>query len=401
MVEGELLAAREAARRLGVKPETLYAYVSRGLIAPRRRRGRESYFAVGDLDALLARGRRRREAEVRVASALTLIRPDGHFYRGRDARELAVEPFEQTAEWLWGEAIEETGWQAEPAAVAAAVRAQKALPRTALPLERMPLIVAAAAAVDDLRFEASPEAARTIGRRLLPTLAAALPSAREAADPRRAVREGGGFAASLWSRLSPKRPTRRQLDVVNAALVLLADHELSASALAARVAASTRANPYAVVTAGLGVLQGPFHGGTSLWVEDLLAEVAESGDPEAALGARRRFRERIFGFGHRLYPDGDPRGRFLLERLDAVVPAARWRVVAEVMHLAAERELPPPTVDFALAALVYGLGLRRGSGEALFAIARTAGWLAHAIEEYANEAKVVRLRAVYVGPEPG
>src|SRR3954452_6828696 len=133
--EGDLLSAREAAARLGVQPETLYAYVSRGFIASRRvGPRRQSFFAAADLERLLVRGRRRRDAEVPIASALTLIREDGHAYRGRPALGLARRwSFERTAEWLWGAGEGPPPvWAAEPAALTAAREAQRALPAAAL-----------------------------------------------------------------------------------------------------------------------------------------------------------------------------------------------------------------------------------------------------------------------------
>jgi citrate synthase len=183
--------------------------------------------------------------------------------------------------------------------------------------------------------------------------------------------------------------------------VLLADHELAASALAARIAASVRAHPYAVVSAGLGAIQGPLHGASSLWVEDVFAEAESYGGGERALARRLRRGEQALGFGHALYRDGgDPRAGLLLELLaDAYTGNPRLADV-ETLRRAAERHgLPPPNVDFALGAFAHVAGLVRGAGEAIFALARTAGWIAHAIEEY-ERAEPYRLRAVYRGPEP-
>src|SRR5919108_3918372 len=162
MNDPRLLSARAAAARLGVKLETLYAYVSRGLIEPRRRAGRrESLFAAEDVERLRAGGRRRVEHELAVESALTLIRPDGHFYRGLPALELATAwSFEQTAEWLWsGARVDEPVWEPVAGAVDSSVAAQATLPAPALPLERLAVAAAAAALADDFRFETTPQSA--------------------------------------------------------------------------------------------------------------------------------------------------------------------------------------------------------------------------------------------------
>jgi citrate synthase len=173
-------------------------------------------------------------------------------------------------------------------------------------------------------------------------------------------------------------------------LVVLADHELAASTLAARIAASTRADPYEVVLAGMAVVSGPLHGGANVLAHRLLL-AAESG-PEAALAEQLRTIGGLAGFGHPIHRSGDPRSALLL---DAVEPLAgrRWRLVETVMALAAARAPVAPNVDFALGAMAYAAGLPVGATEAVFAVARTAGWLAHAMEEYAEPPLRFRPRA--------
>jgi citrate synthase len=183
--------------------------------------------------------------------------------------------------------------------------------------------------------------------------------------------------------------------------VLLADHELAASTVAARVAASVRADPYAVASAGLAAVSGTLHGGASLGIEALLAEIDRPDRAPSVLGARLRRGERLRGFGHRLYPDGDPRARVLLARLrDTAGGSPGMDAVEALLETAGRRGLPEPNVDLALAALAHVTGMTRGAGEAIFAIARTAGWIAHALEEYDRNTPI-RPRAVYTGPTPG
>ncbi len=170
-----------------------------------------------------------------------------------------------------------------------------------------------------------------------------------------------------------------------------------------------RADPYAVALAGLGVLSGAEHGGASLAVETLLAGIDRPEGAAHAVGDRLRRGERVPGLGHPLYPDGDPRAALLLERLREVAAGpgqrggggtARLAVVDAVLAAVGRRRLPPPSADYALAALAHVTGMTRGAGEAVFAVGRVAGWLAHAIEEYGRRAPI-RPRAAYTGPDLG
>ncbi len=409
MTRGERLTAAEAAARLGVKPATLYAYVSRGLLGRERSPGRRtSTFDPAEVERLTRRrsGRRGRRpaGELVVESALTAIEGGALWYRGLPVTELAAtRTFEEVAEWLWrGRFPEPTRWRAGPAALAAGRRAQAALPEGALPLERLQVIAAALAAGDDLRLELHPDAVAAAGRALIAGLAGCLPRLGRPPAP------DAGLAARLWSCLSPLEPGPAMLAVLDAALVLLADHELAASTVAARVAASVRADPYAVAAAGLATLSGSLHGGASLAVEALLAEIEQPGlalrqakmRAGRVLGERLRRGERLRGLGHPLYPDGDPRAAHLLARLRrAAGGSPRLAVVEALLDATRRRGLPPPNVDLALAALGHVAEMTRGSGEAIFAVARVAGWLAHALEEY-DRAIPIRLRAVYTGPPP-
>jgi citrate synthase len=409
MTRGDRLTTAQAAARLGVKPATLYAYVSRGLLGRERSPGRRtSTFDPAEVERLTRRrsGRRGRRpaGELVVESALTAIEGGALWYRGLPVTELAAtRTFEEVAEWLWrGRFPEPTRWRAGPAALAAGRRAQAALPEGALPLERLQVIAAALAAGDDLRLELHPDAVAAAGRALIAGLAGCLPRLGRPPAP------NAGIAARLWSCLSPLEPGPALLAVLDAALVLLADHELAASTVAARVAASVRADPYAVAAAGLATLSGSLHGGASLAVEALLAEIEQPGlalrqakmRAGRVLGERLRRGEQLRGLGHPLYPDGDPRAAHLLARLRrAAGGSPRLAVVEALLDATRRRGLPPPNVDLALAALGHVAEMTRGSGEAIFAVARVAGWLAHALEEY-DRAIPIRLRAVYTGPPP-
>jgi citrate synthase len=418
----ERLSTAEAAERLGVKPATLYAYVSRGLLGRERSAdGRTSTFDPAEIDRLARPGRARRgrrpAAELLVPSALTAIDRGLPWYRGLAVPELAgTRSFEEVAEWLWNARFPDPvpAWRASQPALDAGRQAQAALPHGALPLERIRVIAAALPAGDELRLELRPAAVTAAGRSLVAGLVDCLPrraprppgrrGQREARTPGRPGRpppDAGPIAARLWMGLSPLDPEPELVRVVDAALVLLADHELAASTLAARVAASVRADPYAVASAGLAVVSGSLHGGASLGIEALLDEIDRPDQAASVVGTRLRRGERLRGFGHRLYPDGDPRAATLLARLRATADSSpRMEVVDSLLQAARRRGLPEPNVDLALAALAHVTGMTHGAGEAIFATARTAGWIAHALEEYERNAPI-RPRAVYIGPPPG
>jgi len=180
-------------------------------------------------------------------------------------------------------------------------------------------------------------------------------------------------------------------DLIRRALVLCADHELNASAFAVRVVASTGAALPACLLAGLAALSGPLHGGMTERVAALLAEPGMKADPAGALAARLDRGERLPGFGHRLYPAGDPRATALLAALD---PGPWWQSV-----FAAAEELTGlrPNIDAALVALERTLRLPEGAALAIFATGRTAGWIAHALEQR-QDGRLIRPRASYAGP---
>ncbi|MEU9386071.1 citrate/2-methylcitrate synthase, partial [Streptomyces sp. NPDC048279] len=260
------LTTKETAELLGVKPETVYAYVSRGQLSSRRAPGgRASTFDAGEVEALAQRNRRDAVGtpgsggELSVRTRITLIEKDRYFFRGVDAAELAVRhSYEEVAEWLWtGRMTPGATLTAPKATVAAARRAVDALPEHTSPTDRLRVATIASAAEDPLRFDLSEDAVLGTARVLIPTLVAALPVQREGRP------DDGPLAHRLWRRLTGVDPGDAALRVLDTALALLVDHDLAASTLAVRLAASARAHAYAAVSAGLGVLEGPLHGASS------------------------------------------------------------------------------------------------------------------------------------------
>jgi citrate synthase len=184
---------------------------------------------------------------------------------------------------------------------------------------------------------------------------------------------------------------------MEAALILLADHDIAASTLAARVAASTRAHPYAVVSAGLAALDGPLHGAASEHVYPLLARAAAGEDPVAVVSGQLRVSGGIPGFGHPLYPSGDPRAAVLFALLGEHPVHVAAIGLADAVRT---RSGILPNIDLALAAFALRYDMPADAGEAIFAVARTAGWLAHALEEYANRPARFRPTGRYSGRPP-
>ncbi len=192
----------------------------------------------------------------------------------------------------------------------------------------------------------------------------------------------------------------RAAQLINAALVLCADHELNVSAFTARCAASAGSTPYAVVNAGLAALQGPRHGGAVKRVEALFQECGRPEHAHRVLASRLKRGEAVPGFGHPLYPEGDPRGRMLVDLVSGVTPRNRAAKLGRaIVHEMEELTGEGPTIDLGLALLEDALELPDGAATAIFALGRTVGWIAHALEQYESR-QLIRPRARYVGPPP-
>lgn len=401
--------ARAAADYLGVQQRTLYAYVSRGLVrSVPGEQGRPRLYAREDLARLVARRDARaghgavaagalRWGEPVLDSAITAITPRGPAYRGHLAVELAGQPFEHVAELLWSGYLptQPVRWPRAPLPIASLA---KLIPAGAPALAVMPLLVDAAALADTGRSEGGaresarddrPDAFVGRARRMIPLLAATLAPDFAAATITRAL--GAPSVAGIAARaLSLDESAAAALDV---ALVVLADHELNASSFTARVAASTGADIYACVAAALATLSGPRHGAAAEVVARFADEVGGPEHAKSALRALRRRNQQPPGFGHSLYPQGDPRAQPLLE-LARGATNRRARTLLALADAGADQH---PTVDVGLAALIAALGAPPSAASGLFAVARAAGWIAHALEQRAA-GYLLRPRARYVGP---
>jgi len=387
------LTARETAERLGIKRDTLYAYVSRGLLRSQPIPGsRERGYRTEEVERLragrgLSRATRSEPFVPVIDSAICLIEGGRLYYRGHDAIRLAeTTTLEDIAGLLWGQDPISTFRQSqrsEARGIGGRVGAAASLGV----IERCHVRLAELAAADLGALDLTPHGIVRTGRAILYELAACIGDRPTAADP---VHEQLAALGHL---------DQKGANLIRRCLVLLADHELNASTFVARCVASTGATPYAVVAGALAALSGRRHGGASASAEALLHEIAERDDPLAVMAARLARNEMLPGLGHPLYPDGDPRAAALLNAAMAAIPASRPLIEAAV---AAARQLvpQPPNVDFALAAATTALGLPQGTALAIFILGRTVGWIAHAIEQYQSDV-LIRPRARYTGPRPG
>jgi citrate synthase len=267
-------------------------------------------------------------------------------------------------------------------------------------MDLLRVALAAAATADPLRVDRRPDAVAAAGRRIISILVDTLPVVETKDGAAGAVASATRpIAERLWSRLAAGPGTPEQVAVLNAALVLLADHEMASSTLAARVAASTWADPYLVVTAGLAILGGPLHGGVGDRIVPLLSEAVRKGAHEAIAG-KWRLGEPVEGFGHLVYRERDPRADALWPLLQDAWPGHPMiGATREIIAAVTAHGDTFPNIDLMLAALAASAPMIEGSAEVIFAVARTAGWLGHAIEEYKHRLRF-RLRAAYTGPAP-
>ena len=392
-MQSSYLNARETAERLGIKRDTLYAYVSRGLLRSVAVPGsRERGYRAEEVERLragrgMSRAARSEPLVPVIDSAICLIEGGRLYYRGHDAIRLAdTATLEDIADLLWV-SDPDLAPTRPPLARRASLRRKRGAASSLGLIERCQVRLAELAAADLAALDLTPAGIVRTGRTILYELVGCI------GDTAPAPQLAHAQLAALW------RLDANGADLIRRSLVLLADHELNASTFVARCVASTGATPYAVVSAALSALSGRRHGGASASAEALLHEIVQRGNPLSVMAARLARNEYLPGLGQPLYPEGDPRGVALLAAATAAAPAARQLIENAV---AAARQLvpQPPNVDFALAATTTALGLPLGSALAIFVVGRTVGWIAHAIEQYQSDV-LIRPRARYTGPRPG
>ncbi|CAN5667793.1 citrate synthase family protein [soil metagenome] len=402
--EKSYLSAREAAEELGVSLPTLYAYVSRGMVRSEAVGGsrRSRRYHGEDVRRLRERKEQRRDPERALEGALrwgapmlesgiTLVDDGRVYYRGRDALELSrSRSIEEVAVLIWtGELPGDVSGIFELDDVPGELSVPATEPATRpVALESLQSLLPLAEAEDSAAYDLRPGGVSRTGARILRLMTGSIVGGAEV----------GSIAETLQKGWVSDDPWARRL--LDAALIICADHELPVSTFVVRCVASSGATPYAAVTAGLSAMQGVKHGGQIELVEKLLQEVEASGDARSVLGGRLRRGESIPGFGHQLYPEGDPRGTELIRLSEAARPeSAAVEVSAATSEVALEVLSELPTLDLGLVTLARALELPPGGALALFALGRTVGWIGHAIEQYASDT-LIRPRARYVGETP-
>ncbi len=389
------LSAGEAAAELSVSPATLYAYVSRGLVrsepvadGSRARRYRaEDVRSLKNRRAPLVEGQGLRAADLPVMdSAISTITEDGPIYRGVNAVALSARAsFEQAATLLWDASACDPFAADNLPVVSPAMRAILEATRDAQPVDRAVAVLSIAAASDPRAYNSVKDGRAATGARILRLVAAAMTGSTPSAEPlHRQI-------ARAWA-----TGDKRAEDLIRRALVLLADHELNASTFTARCAASTGISLYDATIAGLVALKGPRHGGVGPMASRLVGTLL-AGDIAAIVRERVALGEKFPGFGHMVYRDGDPRAVSLLAEL--VKAGADRRLAVEVPERILEATGAFANCDYALAVMRHMLALPAGSETTLFAMSRTAGWIAHASEQLESRA-LIRPRARYTGPAP-
>ncbi|WP_161958588.1 citrate synthase [Ornithinimicrobium cavernae] len=386
---GELTTG-QVADYLGVKVQTVYAYVSRGVLTPiRREPGTGSLFRLGDVRALVDGGRSGRRGRTTaprddLRTTITEVTPGALAYRGHDiTRLVGTHSFEEVRALLTGSPEADGAPTAQERAELTQLMA--ALPARTPPLDRFKHAVLLAATTDVGRQDRSPSAIARAGRRAALLMALTLPAARLSPEGTPTL------AATLATALHPL-----PADLLDAVLVLLADHDLAVSTTAVRVAVSSGADAYSALLAGLAASDSPHHVAASLQAVDWLSRALRG--PQELLDEALAGERPPPGFGHLVYTEQDPRAQLLLDLLRPDCPEEEWAVVRLFEQELLDRRGWVLNIDLAVALVVRRFGLPRHAGAAVFACARTAGWVAHAIEELEEPAMRFRLRGLYSGP---
>ncbi len=406
MGKNRYLTAQEAATELGISLDTLYAYVSRGLIRSEASDGqkRSRWYPLEDVQRLKKhKGEYRHPDKVAAGamqagtavmeSAITMITDDRFYYRGHDALTLATtHSVEQVAALIWtGDFSAEQSLFSRTSPESMLARYHKICPYLAglTPLEAFQVCLPLVALDDIAAYDLRPEAVAQTGARILQLLAIVTAGGQHITH---------GIAQTVQQGWVPHDEPATAL--LAAALILCADQELNVTTFTARCVASAGSTPYAVVCSGLSALQGIKHAGQTERIEAFLRETDAPANVRSSMTSLLKRGEPIPGFGSVFYPVGDPRGKLLLELTAQVYPHSpavllAQRITEETNDLLGER----PTIFFGLVTLARALNLPPGGAIALFALGRTIGWIGHGIEQYqANQ--VIRPRARYIGPPP-
>lgn len=208
------------------------------------------------------------------------------------------------------------------------------------------------------------------------------------------------YSANFLYMLKGELPSDTEVEAFNKALILHADHELNASAFTARCAVSSLSDMYSGIVAAIGSLKGPLHGGANEQVMKMLSEVKSLDEVDNYLDKKLANKEKIMGFGHRVYKEGDPRAKYLKEMSRKITSETGHNELYEI-SLAIEKRMHDekgliPNVDFFSATVYHSMEIPHDIFTPIFAVSRTAGWTAHILEQYRDN-RIIRPRAKYVG----
>lgn len=333
-------------------------------------------------------------------------------YRGYEIADLVENAtFEETAYLLWHNRLpnraELTEFRAQLAANAAlpphAIAVLKVLPKGADPMDVLRTTISSLASLDPDLHSDDPDANLRKATRLtaqIPTIVASfhrLRQGKKLMEPDPAL----SIAANFLYLLNGKKPHDTLTRVLDAALVLHAEHGFNASTFAARVTAATLADMHAAITAAVAALKGPLHGGANQEVMQLLLDCGDADTAEQRVRTMLAAGEKIPGFGHRVYRTVDPRATFLRKMSKQLGEAAgntKWYEMSErLIPIVKELKSKDPNVDFFSASAYYTMGIPIDLYTPIFAIARIAGWTAHVMEQQANN-RIIRPQDDYRGP---
>jgi citrate synthase len=353
------------------------------------------------------------EGIVAAESSISSIIDGVLTYRGIDIDELATHAsFEEVIYLLWygklptkSELDQLTKQLAESASIPKEVIDQiRLFPKNIHPMAALRTAISALSLYDEeadvMEDEANDRKAIRIQAKI-GTIVTAFARIRDGKEPI-APRSDLGIAANFLYMLTGEEPSQVSVEAFNKALVLHADHEFNASTFTARVTVATLSDIYSGITSAIGALKGPLHGGANEQVMAMLLKVGEVENAEGYILNALQNKEKIMGFGHRVYKDGDPRAKHLKEMSKALTELTgqpKWYDMSiKIDEIVTREKGIKPNVDFYSASVYYSLGIDSDLFTPIFAVSRASGWIGHILEQYSNN-RLIRPRADYVGPE--
>jgi citrate synthase len=392
----DFVTAAQAAAILGVRTATIYAYASRGLLGGTAQGpGKKARYLRSAVERLQVKAAARsghaavaaaalRWGEPVLDSSITRLSPRGPVYRGQRATDLVGQSFESVAELLWKRPVD---WSGLASRVVTTARRPSVHALIQVMAALAPLLRGrAGGARKEVELEAVEVGCAAVIRRLACS-----------AGPAEALAERqGSIAGALGASLRGRVLTAEEKGLLDAGLVLIADHELNASTFAARIATAAGARWPEALLAALATASGVRHAAACDGAERLWAEVRKARQPGSWLEARINEGSALDGFDAGAYPDGDPRGERLIALTRPRLPAGQRARLDALLVAVRGQSGQFPSVDFGLVLLAQTLGFPPGSATLVFVLGRTAGWVAH-IEEQAASGALIRPRARYVG----